>query len=921
MKTRDALASLIAVLFAWPCLGQQLLEVPYCIKRPVKDYNTGIMLTNQPGGTIKGTIWMVFAAKDKIQGFSSSSVGSSVSTFNFMDAFYVVEEQQDKIKAVEASYVKITSLMPGANDHTFWFNKSDMLLWNNCLIQSNVVIGDFTSEFNKEVLLIDKLDDTKPVTNSPGYFSSPESDNSNKISDSREFMLLFVYKEDHGFYLLGPKSRLSRTTYKQDINGWMSEDFTVEYFNHFAFEMNWEHCNDRYPVKVFSNLDLAKKYMDNPTYQPGRNEGEIIFTENPMYCARQTGCLERFYLLDIVTDSTGKYPKVGIRGNVQLDNLQLQSDCFSSSIDPLKEARIRDKFTKGFNYIKRVNILFVVDATASMEAYRTSIIRALTQTMGDILEKNKAEEKDLDYQFGAVIFRDQSEAIPIEFSNFGDWTDDISVMVNFFGQAIDPTKNGRDSDYPEALYYGIQQAIDTFDVNPLNTNYLILIGDACNNPASFPEATETNVVELLDRKNFNLLTYQIHYQQHKSNAFADFRTQIDRITQQIAVRKNERLWNDYNTFVASCPATRDVFYEFFKNFPTIFIPSIDMTCSTDNNTNKVCEINSERFPIITMTYYPHDSVTVLRLQQELGNSLNNIAIKTEETINKLGRTLEWEGTQLEYQARVIYFCLSLGLSLDEIIFLLMPAEQYFQVGYTCYQPSWSPYPLFNYVSLIGHVQVQQIQDFINDMVPPGKILNEQVLREHIYNIWKKVLVSELNLISLENFDDATLAQDITFLSGMQAPEYLKSFYNKDILYSTKFSADKLYAHCVDLIITNAYLQSLMNGKNMLNQQYFKGYSACIRRYLEYANTPEQPSSLSPERQDEYFALLAQKFSGDEEYDFDEENFPKYPYMNIEPTKPDYRYFWYYWLDSRIFPTEFTCGSQIVLETAREFLQH
>jgi hypothetical protein len=918
--TKQGLSAALILIFTISYLNstaQQLLEQPACLKKPVKEYNSGVMLTTQAAGTLKGSTWMVFAAKNNISGEPTS--GSGIKTFNFMDAFVVVEERVDKVKAVEAAFVKITTLLPGANDHMYWFKKSDMLLWLDCLSEKNVVVGEYKAEFNKKAMVINRLDIANINPASTGFFSSPVSDLSNKIADARDFTILFVYKEENDFYLLGPKPRLSRTTYREDIKGWVSTQYLTTWNHHLSLEMNWDSC-ERQPVRIYSQLGPAKSYYTNATYSPTQAQGAIIFRESPMYCARQTGSLNRFYLLTQGIDMTEQYPKVGVVGKMEIKGIT-QSNCLPATVDPLKVAQIRDKLTKGFNYIKRVNILFVVDATASMEAYRTSIIRALTQTMGDILEKNKAEEKGLDYYFGAVVFRDQAEVIPIEYSNLGNWTDDVSVMVNFFGQAMDPAKNGRDRDHPEALYYGIQQAINTFDVNSLNTNYLVLIGDACNNTASFPEATEAKVIDLLNKKNYNLLTYQIHYRQHESNAYADFRTQVDRITQQIAVRKNERLWNDYNTFVASCPAARDVFYEFFKNFPTSFNPSTDMTCSTDNNGNKICSINSESFPIITQTYYPRDSVTVLRLQQELGVSLNDIALKTEETIKKLGKALGGESTENEYRARVIYFCLNLRLSLDEILTLLLATNELYQDGYTCLKPSWADHPLFNYVALIGHVNVQQIQDYINDLVPPGKIQNEQVLREHIYDIWKKILTRELNLIRPEEFDDLSIGQDITYLTGLPAPEQFKKVYNRDILYSTQFSADQLYAHCVDLIISNGHLQSLMNGKDMLNQQYFKSYSAYIRRFLEFKNTPQEPSSITPEKQDAFYSVLANKYARAADYGFNEENFPKYPYLNIEPTKPDYRYFWYYWLDARDFPNLITNPSNDVLQTARTFLRN
>lgn len=892
--------------------AQQLKEQPACLKKPLNTYSSGIILTTQPDGFVKGSTWMVYTAKNNTKGYTSESL-SGEKSFNFMDAFYVLEERADKIRAVEASFVRITTLLDGWNSHAYWFKKSDMLLWSDCLSQPDVVVGEYKAEFNKKAMVINRLDLTSANPASTGFFSTPTSDLSTKIADARDFTILFVYKEENNYYLLGTKPRLSRSTFKEDIKGWVSIQYLTEWNHHLSLEMNWEEC-DREPVRIYSQEGPAHSYNTNASYQPSQAQGNIIFRESPMYCARQTGSLNRFYLLTQGINMTEQYPKVGVVGKVEIPGIISQSNCLPKSVDPLKVAQIRDDLTRGFKYIKTVNILFVVDATASMEIYRNSVIQALSQTMRSILEQNKTDEKGLEYFFGGVVYRDKAEATPVEVSNLGNWSNDVDVMVSFFRQAMDPAKNISDRDHPEAMFYGIQQAVNTFGVNPLNTNYMVLIGDAGNNSASYPNINEPQVIDLLNKNNFNLLTYQIHYKKHESNAYDEFRGQIDRITQAIAVQKNQRLWNTYNEFVRNCPAATSVFLPFFKNFPTDFDATTDIQCTNDLSANKICNVNTEKFPIIAQTFYPKDSISVLRLQQELGNALNNIAVNTEEYIKKLGKAFGGESTESEYRARVIYFCLNLGLKLDEILILLMSTNELYQDGYTCFDPQWSAHPLFNYVALIGHVNVQQIQDYINNLVPPGRIQNEQVLREHIYDIWKRILCRELNLIREEDFDDLSIGQDITYLTGLPAPSEFKTIYNRDILYTSQFPADKLFGHCVDLIIANGHLQSLMNGRNMLNAQYFKNYSAYIRRFLDFKKVP-----ITPSREDAFYAALANRYVRFANYGFNEDGFPLYPFLNIEPTKPDHRYYWYYWLDARDFPNEITNPSSDVLETARPFV--
>jgi hypothetical protein len=107
---------------------------------------------------------------------------------------------------------------------------------------------------------------------------------------------------------------------------------------------------------------------------------------------------------------------------------------------------------------------------------------------------------------------------------------------------------------------------------------------------------------------------------------------------------------------------------------------------------------------------------------------------------------------------------------------------------------------------------------------------------------------------------------------------------------------------------------------MLNAKYFKDYSAYIRRFLEYKNTPQNPSSITPSREDAFYTTLTNKYVNFTNYGFRDDGFPLYPFLNIVPTQPDQRDFWYYWLDARVFPNEITNPSNDVLETARSFVK-
>jgi len=128
-----------------------------------------------------------------------------------------------------------------------------------------------------------------------------------------------------------------------------------------------------------------------------------------------------------------------------------------------------------YEMMKHVNVIFVVDATKSMGPYLDAVSAALSQVMRDA--KSRPYHSNMDLKFGAVLYRDlldtNAEQTQIQLLTSSD-----SAVSHFLSQAREPS-TARDTDYEEAVYKGLEDALSSVAVED-QTNVIILVGDAGN---------------------------------------------------------------------------------------------------------------------------------------------------------------------------------------------------------------------------------------------------------------------------------------------------------------------------------------------------------------------------------------------------------------------------------------------------------
>ena len=133
--------------------------------------------------------------------------------------------------------------------------------------------------------------------------------------------------------------------------------------------------------------------------------------------------------------------------------------------DTFDQARIQaieQQLTQTTRDLQRTNVLVLVDATPGMEAALVAGADALEPLLSNASG-----------QVGAAAYRDAAEGawLYVEAPGGSDiprWLRRLSTDVQY------------DQDDPEAVYYGLQQALQSAVFQPGQTNVLILLGDAGN---------------------------------------------------------------------------------------------------------------------------------------------------------------------------------------------------------------------------------------------------------------------------------------------------------------------------------------------------------------------------------------------------------------------------------------------------------
>lgn len=285
-----------------------------------------------------------------------------------------------------------------------------------------------------------------------------------------------------------------------------------------------------------------------------------------------------------------------------------------TEVDPSQVAELKQRLSTLAEKARNVNIMFLVDATEGMGKHLPAVAQAA----------ERAQQR-FNAEIAAACYRDAAEGAWLYMSNtmVGDdpapWIRSLDTRTKF------------DQDEPEALFYGLKQALASEHLSVGETNILILVGDAGNHAQEpLTDVPPTEIVQLLNQKECHFAAFQV--QNPTSNpSYAEFSTQImNDIIKPIkaslapeSIQEKDSL-DRFGLYYSLNGPTQNLLY--ITN-PSQSLPEAELTAKINNYVNQVLtplQKYASRIEELSVGSYPSD------LEAGLLNLLNQHQISQEQ---------------------------------------------------------------------------------------------------------------------------------------------------------------------------------------------------------------------------------------------------------------------------------------------------
>ena len=359
-----------------------------------------------------------------------------------------------------------------------WIKMDKLLLWNSCPANDNGI-------YNKAMLCAN-IDEDLNNDRMGKCFKNPE--NTKDYEPARvDFTYFFVMKTEGDMVLLAHQNTMNGQTYRV-LYGWVDKNSFVAWNQRSCLEPNWDTDDVEYFAKngvkayIYDDAGMTNK-ASFIEFQKKKGNGY----KADMY--RMNGDVLRYPILDNNSENAWNCSTFSSPGEGAIN---------AGTNDQRRKSTVQSNLEE----LARINIAFVMDGTRSMEAYYP----AVKQTIKEI---NKYFPSTWNVKVGFLIYRDKqdgeyvSEIVPLtspDNEKLASWLD--------HGGQYGIKSSGGDRTMEEALYYGINYALDSFGFNPRESNIMFVVGD-CGDAGDYPEITEDTLVAKLVEKNVTLMGFQV----------------------------------------------------------------------------------------------------------------------------------------------------------------------------------------------------------------------------------------------------------------------------------------------------------------------------------------------------------------------------------------------------------------------------
>ena len=767
---------------------QKAMEIPVKYITPEE----GVSL-NADNNTRPGSFWVVFSDKQGNETYENSSGRKIKRKVNFMDAFYVAEDINDRVHIIkDANYRDQEGFSSSAEDYG-WIEKENLLLWDHCLISPAGKIYEKGMVLNTiESIKHDKI--KKGDEDYVRYYFDPQlTKESNK--SSKIYEILYVYKITDKAILLGKNYITDVFHAKEEIFGWVSNKKITIWDHRIAVEPNWEKeaVQERKQKNISTTfyVDIARAKR---VKEGNKVSDKYIVWSNDPYENRNIGDWRRFPLLEYNKET--QIIQAGVMG--ELRSVMDKRD----TISQVGFADIQRKYNELRAKQRNINIVFVVDGTKSMGPYFPAISKAINSSM-DQLTKSYTKNS---LRFGAVVYRDYAEKDRItQVKKLSDNYKDVARWLTGI-KAIDR----HDKDQPEAVNYGLKTALRAVGLQQNETNIVILVGDAANHHRSDPSQVNKNeIISLLFRFNCNFLAFQVH--NGSEPTFGEFEPQMKDLILSTAMRKFQQ-----NKVIAEQANLKLSPPRFIRVANNAYILDTTTMIGTVVLAQKGSPLSPQQLQKeIDRTVGFSSALTDRKLHIlegiiSEGNSFEGAITEGEEQSDNYEDD-QAISSQSSYSPAIIDFLRKMGIPESKLKIILTE-------NYQLYFPAYSPmkikglnHPLYKQVLFMT---LRELGDLLNKFDALADASTSSGQRQRLKEVWMEILQSHLgDDFSREQAENMTFEKINEKVFGLPGTSALLHIRLADITDPSVVKDPELYKYIVNIKKKRIELDDIYNNGN------------------------------------------------------------------------------------------------------------
>lgn len=471
-------------------------------------------------GVKSGYVWTVLSDRENNTTYQEPDrFSKAYTTLGFREKIYVADVKNGFALVFSSEEKQTNFPQIDAPVWKGWVPIKNLLLWNQCPKERNQI-------YNKGVV-VNTPDAGAQIKQNPNYLFGPNPNASESSVFSSDLDILYVMKTeevgDKTYYLLSQRNILNlQGRYDDDLLGWLPNDY-LEAWN---YRLLLEPTSSSRAVAYYQGKNLV------PAIFPEGNNGL-----NNARDYQRTGEAKGFlWIYDKF--SPQRMANYRMRNPVLDNSAELYHVATLSTfnqidvdIDAMNDARRNlQKYKEALN---NINMIFVIDNTASMRKYYP----AVAESLEEILKKDRKTK----LKVGAVLYKDYKDPKTV---NYRALTSNVNEIIGFINTNKDNC-NSIDPDDYEAMFEGLKTALDATKMkyNSTESNFIVLIGDAGNHRTAPTgenwQKMAKDLAKKMSENNVNFLAYQVNNTGGKADQ--DFGWQIGVLQEEYAKRISDKI--------------------------------------------------------------------------------------------------------------------------------------------------------------------------------------------------------------------------------------------------------------------------------------------------------------------------------------------------------------------------------------------